>query len=251
MNKQYGLIGYPLSHSFSSSYFSSKFSSEKITNCTYENFPIKSIDKLPKLIAENFLLHGLNVTIPYKEAVIPYLDNISESAKEIGAVNTIKIIRNHSTTLLEGHNTDVFGFERTLLINNVKLPQNTLIMGTGGASKAVEWVLRKHNCNVLFGSRNPDINKSISYKDIDEKILKNYTLIINTTPIGMYPKIDQVPDIPYEIISANHTCIDLIYNPEETLFLSKAKAQRAKSINGLYMLEQQAEKAWEIWNREK
>lgn len=251
MNKLYGLIGYPLSHSFSAGYFASKFINEKITNCSYKNFPIKSVKDLPKLIADNPSLVGLNVTIPHKEAVIPYLNDISESARDIGAVNTIRIIRNQTETLLKGYNTDIVGFERTLHTNQVRLPQNALILGTGGASKAVEWVLKKHDCKVLFVSRNPKSDQSISYKDTDENLVKDYTMIINTTPVGMYPQTDQAPEIPYQAISPHHTCIDLIYNPEETLFLSKAKAGGAKSINGLYMLEQQAEKSWEIWNTEK
>ncbi len=249
MNKQYGLIGYPLSHSFSAGYFESKFINEDITNCSYDNFPIQSINDFPGLIDTHPNLNGLNVTIPYKEAVIPFMNDISESAREIGAVNTIKVIRNQSETILKGYNTDVFGFERTLHKNKIKLPQNTLILGTGGASKAVEWVVKKYNCKVLFVSRNRKGNSIISYDNINDDILRDFTLIINTTPIGMYPHPQQAPEIPYQAISTYHTCIDLIYNPEITLFLRKVKLQGAKSVNGLYMLEQQAEKAWEIWNR--
>jgi len=249
MNQLYGLIGYPLSHSFSAGYFASKFKKENIQRSVYKNFPIESIKDLPGLIDDFPSLVGLNVTIPYKEAVIPYLNDISDSAREIRAVNTIRIIRNQSKTFLKGYNTDVFGFEKTLFINQIRLPQNTLILGTGGASKAVEWVAKKHNCKITFVSRNPEKNDCISYDSINKRLIEEYTLIINSTPVGMYPQTDMAPEIPYEAISSRHTCIDLIYNPEETLFLNRARTQGAKSINGLYMLEQQAERAWEIWNQ--
>lgn len=245
--KIYGLIGFPLSHSFSAGYFKKKFENENIIDSEYRNFEIPSIDKLPQIIAENPNLVGLNVTIPYKEQVIPYLDELDEAAKEIGAVNTIKIIRDGNTVRLKGYNTDIYGFKETLkpLLKNNHL--KALILGTGGAAKAVEYVLKNIGLDVVYISRNPEKSNEKSYSELNEIAIKNFPVIINSSPIGMYPNIDACPDIPYQFIDSNNLLYDLIYNPAETLFLKKGKEKGALIQNGLPMLELQAEKAYEIW----
>lgn len=249
MEKLYGLIGYPLSHSFSAGYFAQKFAKENIRHCRYQAFPLEQLSGFQALLAGHSNLFGLNVTIPYKETIIPYLDQLSETAAEIGAVNAVKIFRSDSKIYTLGYNTDVFGFEKSLETNRVSMPQKTLILGTGGASKAVEWVLKKHGCEVVFVSRKPTGENHISYEELEEISLEPYLLVVNTTPLGMHPDKDKSPPIPYHTAGNMHTFFDLIYNPAETLFLSKAKARNSKVINGMYMLEQQAEKAWEIWNK--
>ncbi len=248
MEKLLGLVGYPLSHSFSERYFAEKFAREHIQHYSYKAFPISNIDEFPELLKHNRTLIGLNVTIPYKETIIAYLDKLSPTAQEVGAVNTITISRKGSKMVTTGYNTDVYGFFQTLKTNNVNLPGRSLILGTGGASKAVEWVLKKHGCTIDFVSRNPQIPGHISYQELNTIGLSDFNLIVNTTPLGMYPHIDHCPTIPYETATEDQTFFDLIYNPAETLFLKRAAKQGAKTINGLYMLEQQAEKAWEIWN---
>lgn len=247
--KIYGLIGYPLTHSFSKKYFNEKFEKEGLIQCKYENFPIKSIDELSELIINNKEICGLNVTIPYKEKVIPFLDVIDDNARNIGAVNTIKITRNGKKPVMSGFNTDAYGFEESLkplINNNVK---NALILGTGGASKAVAYVLDKLNIRYFFVTRNPRSNNHFAYSDLNGKIINDCQLIINTSPVGMFPDVNSYPDIPYVYISEKHILYDLIYNPPETLFLQRGKAIGAKTINGLPMLHLQAEKAWEIWNQ--
>ena len=245
--KTYGLIGYPLSHSFSAGYFKKKFEKENITDSEYKNFEIPSIDLLPEIIKNNPDLIGLNVTIPYKEQVIPFLDELDEAAKEIGAVNTIKIFRNGDKIILKGYNTDVYGFKETLkplLKNN---HQRALILGTGGAAKAVEYVLKNIGLSVLYISRKPENDNERGYNELNEIAIKNFPVIVNSSPIGMYPNVDACPDIPYEFITSNNLLYDLIYNPAETLFLKKGKEKGALIQNGLPMLELQAEKAYEIW----
>jgi len=245
--KIYGLIGYPLSHSFSAGYFKKKFEKENINDSEYRNFEIPSIDLLPEIIKNNSDLIGLNVTIPYKEQVLPYLDEIDEAAKEIGAVNTIKIFRKGDKITLKGYNTDVYGFKETLkpLLKNNHL--KALILGTGGAAKAVEYVLKNIGLDVLYISRNPEKPNERSYQELNEIAIKNFPVIVNSSPIGMYPNIDSCPDIPYQFITSNNLLYDLIYNPSETLFLRKGKEKGALIQNGLPMLELQAEKAYEIW----
>lgn len=245
--KIYGLIGYPLSHSFSAGYFKKKFEKENINDSEYRNFEIPSIDLLPEIIKNNSDLIGLNVTIPYKEQVLPYLDEIDEAAKEIGAVNTIKIFRKGDKITLKGYNTDVYGFKETLkpLLKNNHL--KALILGTGGAAKAVEYVLKNIGLDVLYISRNPEKTNERSYQELNEIAIKNFPVIVNSSPIGMYPNIDSCPDIPYQFITSNNLLYDLIYNPSETLFLRKGKEKGALIQNGLPMLELQAEKAYEIW----
>ncbi len=245
-NHLFGLIGYPIAHSFSKKYFSDKFLKEGINDCYYELFPLKDIDELPTLINRYPNIKGLNVTIPYKELVIPFLDEIDESAKEVGAVNTIKI----ESGKLIGYNTDVYGFEKSLSRflnkNQLKSINKALILGTGGASKAVKYVLNKLGKSCAFVSRNSK-KGDLTYDDLNEKILSEYQLIINTTPLGMSPKTDAFPKLKYELLDSNHFLYDLVYNPEKTVFLAKGKKQGCKIINGLSMLHLQAEKAWEIW----
>lgn len=244
----YGLIGYPLSHSFSKGYFAEKFQEEGIKNSHYENFPISSIDVLPKLIKEHPHLHGLNVTIPYKQLVIPYLHELSDAAQMIGAVNTIKI----NGQYWKGFNTDEIGFRLSLLefLQPYAEPftnLNALVLGTGGAAKAVNYVLKQLNINYLPVSRTVE-NGSITYEQIDEATMKEYLLVINTTPLGMMPNTTTCPLIPYNFISEQHFFYDLVYNPLETLFLEQGKLRGAKTMNGLKMLHLQAEAAWKIWN---
>jgi shikimate dehydrogenase len=247
-SKTFGLIGFPLSHSFSSKYFREKFSAEKINGCSYENFPIASIKEFPVLLENNPLLYGLNVTIPYKEAVIPYLDELSAEAQEIGAVNTIKIERSTNAIKTTGYNTDVYGFEQSLLVNKVPNPGKAMILGTGGASKAVEWVLKKMKCDIFFVSRTPQTHAHLSWDQISGPLLQTMDLVVNTTPLGMFPQIEQYPLLPYDWARKETTFFDLIYNPATTLFLQKAAENGCPIVNGLFMLEQQAEKSWNLWN---
>jgi shikimate dehydrogenase len=246
----FGLIGYPLSHSFSMKYFSDKFRNENIQNCEYLNFPIETIKKLPSLISQNEDLIGLNVTIPYKEKVIEYLDKIDETARKIGAVNTVKINRLKDMTILTGYNTDAYGFYSSIVCRLEKVHKKALILGTGGASKAIAHVFNQLGIDYIFVSRNPRKDNHISYNDLTEDLINNFKIIVNTSPLGTYPDIDKCPDIPYEYISGDHLLYDLIYNPEMSKFLEKGSEKGAKVINGLQMLHLQAEKAWEIWNSE-
>lgn len=237
----FGLIGYPLSHSFSKRFFSQKFETEKI-EAQYENYPLKSIKEFPELI-RNYNLSGINVTIPYKQEVIQYLDSMSEEAENIGAVNTIQI----RDGKLKGNNTDCYGFEQSLLPYLKPSHKKALVLGTGGASKAVVFILDKLGIEWKYVSRRKSAN-GLTYQEVDTEIVKSHPLIINTTPLGMYPNVEECPEIDYEAIGENHLLYDLVYNPEETLFLQKGKAKGATIKNGLEMLHLQAEKAWEIWN---
>ena len=246
--KLYGLIGFPLSHSFSKGYFSDKFRQEKRSDCRYENFPLPSLEQLPALIDGHPKLVGLNVTIPYKEQVLCLLNSIDENARAIGAVNTIKIIRSQGKSILEGYNTDAYGFYTSLRPFLDRSIKNALILGTGGASKAVAYVLNNLGISCLFVSRNPKSGDHISYADLCGPVLYNAQLVVNTTPVGMFPNEEACPDIPYEFITDKHLFYDLVYNPLETRFLSKAKEMGARIVNGMEMLHFQAEKAWEIWN---
>jgi shikimate dehydrogenase len=239
----FGLIGFPLSHSFSKKFFTEKFEKEQIANCSYELFPIASADEVPALIAANPSLCGLNVTIPHKLNVIPHLTSMDDAAKEIGAVNCISIQQNN----LKGYNTDAFGFAESLKPLLEKHHQRALILGDGGAAKAVKYVLKQLKIPYLIVSRNPDPN-GISYSDITQELLSAYQVIINTTPLGMSPNLESLPEIPYQFLTPAHLVYDLIYNPAETLFLNRAKAQGAKIKNGLEMLYLQAERSWYIWN---
>lgn len=243
-NKLFGLLGKNISYSFSSGYFSEKFDKLNLNNCSYINFDINTIDKFNSLLLEN-TISGMNVTIPYKEEIIPFLNEIDDEAKEIGAVNTIKFLKSGKT---KGYNTDVFGFKNSLKPLLKKHRLKALILGTGGASKAVAFTLERLKISFLFVSRNPVSNQQISYKDLNEKIISEYQLIINCTPLGTFPNTKSCPDIPYQYITSNHLLYDLIYNPSETTFLTKGKEKGAVIKNGLQMLQLQAEKSWEIWS---
>lgn len=239
--KKYGLIGYPISHSFSPGYFAEKFEKENIAGCQYTSYPIPTIESFLELKQEG--LSGLNVTIPYKEQVIPYLDTLSPDAAEIGAVNTIKFQEDKCI----GYNSDVYGFKQSLInwIGLDKLPTHALILGSGGASKAVRFVLNQLDMDFRIVSRKEGY---LNYNDIDKLILDKYHLIINTTPLGMSPQIDAFPDLDYTLLDHRHYCYDLIYNPEETKFMQKSAEHGSQIKNGYEMLILQAEKSWEIWN---
>ncbi|MCB9174168.1 MAG: shikimate dehydrogenase [Flavobacteriales bacterium] len=242
--KKYGLIGHPLTHSFSKKFFTEKFEKEQFNDCQYDLFDISSINELAIVLKNNPDLRGLNVTIPYKEVVMDVLDEIDEEAKKIGAVNTIKIKNNK----LIGYNTDYFGFKQSLKPFLEISQERALILGTGGASKAVYHALTSLNINCLFVSRNPKNENEISYEDVNEYVIRNHQIIVNTTPVGTYPNINEKPNIDYTQITAKHLLYDLVYNPTETQFLKEGKQQGAIVLNGMQMLQLQAEKAWEIWN---
>lgn len=243
--KLYGLIGHPLSHSFSKQYFTHKFEKEEITDCKYETFDLPYINLLPEIFKNNPNLKGFNVTIPYKKSIIPFLSEIDEVAKEIGAVNTVKI----EGKKLIGYNTDYFGFKQSLKPFLEISQERALILGTGGASKAVFYVLNSLNINCLFVSRNPTKDNEISYEDVNEYVIRNHQIIVNTTPIGTFPNVNEKPAISYDDITPKHLLYDLVYNPAETAFLKEGKQKGAIVLNGLQMLQLQAEKAWEIWNK--
>lgn len=246
--KTYGLIGYPLSHSFSKKYFTEKFLNEGIIGHKYELFSIADIKSLPDLLTENPSLCGLNVTIPHKVNVLCYLNEIDEAAEKIGAVNCISIKNHDGENYLKGYNTDAYGFEESL--KPLLRPQHTkaLIFGDGGAAKAVKYTLNKLGIEFLIVVRKKT-DSTILYSEITSEILSSHKLLINTTPLGMVPNIETFPDINYNLISAEHLAYDLVYNPLETSFLAKAAAQGATIKNGLEMLYKQAEKAWAIWNK--
>ncbi len=247
--KKYGLTGFPLTHSFSKRYFTEKFETEKIDS-TYDNFEIDNISKFPEIIKNNPELIGLNVTIPYKEQVIPFLDELNDSAREIAAVNTVKIIRSDSGIILKGFNTDTFGFETSLKPLLKEQHKKALILGTGGASKALKYVLKKLGVEFISASIEELKENEIRYNDIDEKIMSERLLIINATPLGTYPKTDTFPNIPYQFITEKHLLFDLVYNPEVTQFMTKGLQNGATVKNGYEMLLNQAIKSYEIWNEE-
>ena len=244
---KYGLIGYPLGHSFSISYFNQKFQDEAI-NAVYENFEIPTIDALPEVIDSNPNLQGLNVTIPYKEKVLPFLDSISPEARAIGAVNVIRISHNGKDIKLKGYNSDVIGFTKSIEpLLDKKWHKKALILGTGGASKAVDYGLRHLGLETVFVSRY-ERPGTIQYQNITADVVKEYNVIVNCTPLGMYPKTEECPELPYEAMD-NHTILyDLIYNPDETLFMKRGKQQGALTKNGLEMLLLQAFASWEFWH---
>ena len=239
---QLGLIGKSLKHSFSRTYFTEKFEREKLEGFFYQNFELESIDQFSELIKENPQLQGLNVTTPYKEKVIPFLDNLSPEAEKIGAVNTIL----NQNGVLTGFNTDVFGFEQSLKPLLKKQHQKALILGTGGASKAVAYTLQKLDIQYVKVSRLPK-EKELSYEDAT-KVLDQYLIVINTTPLGTFPKTEEIPPLTLDKVSENHLFYDLIYNPPQTAFLRQAAHKGAQIKNGHEMLILQAEKAWQIWN---
>jgi shikimate dehydrogenase len=245
LRTKFGLVGNNIGYSFSKKYFADKFEQLKLSNFKYYNFDIPEIEEFPFILYQKKdEFRGLNVTIPYKEAVIKYLDELKGAAKEIGAVNTIKVTNDN---LLIGYNTDVYGFEESIKPLLKPHHKKALILGTGGASKAIAWVLKKLNIEYKYVSRKVQENAFL-YSVLNENILKEYTLIINCSPIGTYPAIANAPNIPYQFIGKQHLLYDLIYNPKETQFLSEGKKRGATIKNGLEMLELQAEKSWEIWN---
>ncbi len=243
-----GLIGSSLKHSFSKNYFEKKFKEQHLENYVYTNFEIEHIDHFKNLLSKNKNLNGLNVTIPYKESIIPFLDELNEEAKHIGAVNCIKIKNNK----LIGYNTDVYGFSQSIKPFLDPNHQRALILGTGGASKAVAFALKKVGVDVYFvtSSTQKKTNNTFFYSEINEAVMNAFKCVVNTTPLGMYPHVLECPTLPYHLLTEQHLVYDLIYNPEQTLFLKQAQQQDAITVNGLSMLQLQAEKSWEIWNEE-
>lgn len=243
----YGLIGYPLGHSFSQSFFTDKFENEGI-DAEYKNFEISSIDLLPDIIAANPTLRGLNVTIPYKEKVIPFLDEVSKEARAIGAVNVIRVERRGNTRQLIGYNSDVIGFTESIEPLLKPTHKKAMILGTGGASKAVNYALRKLGLETVYVSRYQRPG-TVTYKDINAAALCEYPVIVNGTPVGMYPRSMECPQLPYEHMDANNLLFDLIYNPDRTLFMQRGEAQGATVKNGLEMLLLQALASWNFWQQ--
>ena len=244
--KTYALVGRNISYSFSRRYFAEKFAKEQITDCEYINFDIPYIEELPALIAATPTLAGMNVTIPYKEAVLPLLDLQSEALMAIKACNTIKILPSGK---LKGDNTDYIGFRDSLIPYLQPHHNRALILGTGGASKAVAFALSQLGISFLLVSRESSAI-AISYHELTKEIIENHYLIINTTPLGTFPKTEAFPPIPYQWITSQHLLYDLIYNPEKTTFLAKGATQGATILNGYPMLVLQAEAAWKIWNED-
>ena len=244
--RKFGLIGYPLTHSFSQRYFTEKFQREGITDCTYSNFSIAGIGELPGVLADTELC-GLNVTIPYKRAVLDYLHYKSDVVDAIGACNCIRMEEGRLT----GYNTDVVGFEQSLVRHLSPYHSRALVLGTGGAAKAVEWVLQRLGIVYVSVTRRPKPGSAdMSYEQVTAEVLAEATLIINTTPLGMYPHTEECPALPYEALTAQHYLFDLIYNPARTLFLRKGEERGAVVENGHEMLILQAEESWRIWTAE-
>jgi len=239
MTPLYGIIGYPLSHSFSPAYFNEKFKRQKI-NALYKTFELRNINEFPELLKREKQLSGLNVTIPYKQSVLQYLDALDANAAETGAVNCIRF----KEGLLKGFNTDVTGFEKSLKPLLKDHHQNALILGSGGGSLAVQFVLKKLNVQFSVVSR----NRQLTYESLTDDMIETHTVIINTTPVGMYPNVKEMPGIPYAKIGHKHLLYDLIYNPEETKFLQAGEERGAQIKNGFEMLQLQAEESWKIWN---
>ncbi|GGG57602.1 shikimate dehydrogenase family protein [Bizionia arctica] len=244
MNK-FGLIGKNISYSFSKNYFKIKFKDESILDASYENFDIQDISAFPEILKNNPNIKGLNVTIPYKEEILPYLNKLDKKAKKIGAVNTIKITKKGK---LKGYNTDYYGFKKSLKQHLEPHHKKALILGTGGASKAIAYALKKLNIETNFVSRSISKETAYTYTSLTKNDIESHQIIINCTPLGTHPNIDECPEIPYEAITENHILFDLIYNPEESKFLLFGKEKNATTINGFQMLIFQADKAWKIWN---
>lgn len=242
MKKEYGLLGRNISYSFSEKYFNDRFDKEGI-NAQYFTFDLQEIKELGSLLKEKEL-NGLNVTIPYKQDVFPYLDNLSDEVEEIGAVNVIKFEKDGTLT---GHNSDYYGFKNSLLESVTDLPKKALVLGTGGASKAVVKALKDLGIEWKYVSRSSKEGQ-YTYEELDETVIKEYHLIVNCSPVGTFPKVDECPDLPYQSLTNEHIMFDLIYNPETTTFMQKGIDKGALAINGYRMLILQAEKAWEIWN---
>lgn len=244
--KVYGLIGYPLGHSFSKKYFTEKFINEGIASCSYENFPIQTIDELKTILVQNQSICGFNITIPHKQTVLSFLDDKSNLPKGLSACNCIKIVNGK----LIGYNTDVIGFERSLLEKLQPQHTHALILGNGGSAEAVKFVLNKLRISFKIVSRKLHNDSHFCYADLNEAVMLQHLLIVNTTPVGTYPKDDEFPAIPYQFITPQHYLFDLVYNPAKTLFLKKGEEMGAAIKNGADMLEIQAEESWKIWNEE-
>jgi len=245
IRRRFGLLGRNINYSFSKGYFTEKFKNENIEGCTYENFDLADITDFPQIIENNSDIYGINVTIPYKEQVMQYMDEMSEKASKIGAVNTIKFTKEGK---LKGYNTDYYGFMESIKPLLQAHHKKALILGTGGASKGVAFALEELGIDYTFVSRSEKEN-IISYEQINADTFDNYQIVINSSPVGTSPNIEEFPLIPYEYFTENHIAYDLVYNPAETQFLKKAKAQGAQTKNGQDMLVYQAEKSWEIWNK--
>lgn len=250
MQKQYGLIGYPLGHSFSRGFFTEKFLREGI-DAMYSNYEIPSVDQLKDILKANTHLVGFNVTAPHKQNIIPLLNELSDGAKAIGAVNVVKVTRKDSVVWLKGYNSDVVGFVNSIKpLLNTALHTKALVLGTGGASKAIEYGLHTLGIETQLVSRSKQ-EDTITYADLDTTVLKNFKVIINCSPIGTYPNVGEAPAIPYHLLNTEHLLYDLVYNPTETEFLKRGKMQGSTVKNGAEMLELQAVEAWRIWNEEK
>lgn len=247
--RKFGLIGYPLGHSFSQKYFTEKFAREKITDCSYQNFPLKHIEELPDLIRENPDLCGLNVTIPYKTQILSYVNVTEPAVRDIGAVNVLKFKKTEGDVKIYGYNSDVFGITESIKPFFPGNTGNALILGTGGSSKAVSYALKKMGFRVTLVSRagKPGI---LSYREVNSYVIDSTDLIVNTTPLGMFPDVLTKPDINYNLLNEKHVLFDLVYNPEITSFLKAGKERGCKIITGLKMLYSQADRSWEIWNEE-
>ena len=247
--RKFGLIGYPLGHSFSQKYFTEKFAHEKITDCSYQNFPLKHIEEFPDLIRENPDLCGLNVTIPYKTQILSYVNITEPAVRDIGAVNVLKFKKTEGDVKIYGYNSDVFGITESIKPFFPGNTGNALILGTGGSSKAVSYALKKMGFRVILVSRSgkPGI---LSYREVNSYVIDITDLIVNTTPLGMFPDVLTKPDINYDLLNEKHVLFDLVYNPEITSFLKAGMERGCKIITGLKMLYAQADRSWEIWNGE-
>jgi len=241
---RFGLIGKNISYSFSQAYFTNKFKTLNLAGNQYDNFDLEDIEALPQVLKDYPELNGLNVTIPYKEAVIPFLNKLSKKAEEIGAVNTIKFQKNGT---LKGYNTDCYGFKKSIEPFLKDHHKKALILGTGGASKAIAFTLKELGIKYKYVSRSP-VKSNLSYQELNEKIVGQHQIIVNCTPLGTFPKVEECPDIPYQFLTKKHLLYDLVYNPKRSLFLTRGEEKGAAITNGLKMLEFQAEKAWKIWN---
>lgn len=247
--KTFGLIGYRLGYSFSKKFFTEKFEKEGLNEHEYVNFELDSIEEFPGIFEKNPNISGLNCTIPYKQQIMKFMDQIDAEAAEVGAVNTVKIIRDNGTLKLVGYNSDVYGFENSLKPMLTEKHKKALILGTGGASKAIKYILTKLGIEYVSASIEEQLfEKEIRYSNIDEKMISEHLIIINATPLGTFPNVDNCADIPYQFITADHVMFDLVYNPEETLFMKKGKEKGASVKNGLEMLHLQAIRSWKIWN---
>jgi shikimate dehydrogenase len=244
--RRFGLVGYPLGHSFSQKYFTEKFSRESISDCVYQNYPIEKIELFPGLLKDTDL-HGLNVTIPYKTRVIHYLTDIDPDAENVGAVNVVKISYKQGKKVIKGFNSDIYGFRETIIPHLRKSGDKALVLGTGGASLAVGYVFKTLGIPYVKASILGE-PQTISYEEINKDLLGEYRIIVNTTPLGMHPSVGTYPAISYAHLTKDHLLYDLVYNPEMTIFLRKGEERGCTVIGGLKMLHAQAERSWDIWN---